>query len=224
MKRDCDLVRQVLLCIEHRGATCPLEALRADLRHESDERLRYHLQLVIDARWVAEVERSVAGPLGVRLTHDGHEFVEVARGDVRWRAAKAVVIEQTGGLSLALVRVLLLKWARRMVVGSRRVGRLRRPRQIRRFVECAAPAWWEGAFVARPDSTYDDDQVRILHRHRGNRKRRRTRVGFDAGLGAGRDAGYGTSYGANLHGGLAEELANEREERRPTVTLPPHMI
>ena len=80
MKRDCDLVRQILLSIEHRGATCPLEALRADLRHESDERVRYHLQLVIDAGWAAEVERSVAGPLGVRLTQAGHEFVELAQG------------------------------------------------------------------------------------------------------------------------------------------------
>ena len=86
MKRDCDLIRQILLCIEHRGAVCPLEALRADLRHESDERVRYHLQLAIDAGWVAEVERSVAGPAGVRLTHDGHEFVEMARGD--WRGGR----------------------------------------------------------------------------------------------------------------------------------------
>ena len=129
-----------------------------------------------------------------------------------WRAAKAVVIEETGGLSLALVRALLAKWASRMVLGRRRVGRLRRPRRIRRYVESVAPAWWELAFLAKPESTFDDDQVRILHRHRGNRKRRRTRVGADIG------------YGADLYDGLDEELAGERVERRPTVTLPSHMI
>jgi hypothetical protein len=212
MKRDCDLVRQILLCIEHRGAVCTLEALRADLRHENDERVRYHLQLVIDAGWVAEVERSVAGPLGVRLRHDGHEFLEVARGDVRWRMAKAVVIEETGGLSLALVRALLAKWALRILVRRRRVGRLRRPRRIRRYVGGVAPAWWESELLAKPESTFDDDQVRILHRHRRNRKRRRARVGSDVG------------HGADLYDGLDEELAGERAQRRPTVTLPRHMI
>jgi hypothetical protein len=218
MKRDCDLVRQILLCIEHRGATCPLEVLRADLRHESDERVRYHLQLVIDASWVAEVERSVAGPLGVRLTHAGHEFVELARGDVRWRAAKALVIEETGGLSLGLLRALLAKWAWRTIVRGERIGRLRRPRprvrspHVRSYVERVAPAWWEEQFLAEPASTLDDDQVRILHRRRRGRKRLRSREGIDAG--------YFSAYGADLYGGLAEEL----DERRPSVTLPPHVI
>jgi hypothetical protein len=79
-------------------------------------------------------------------------------------------------------------------------------------VASVAPAWWESAFLAKPESTLDDDQVRILHRHHGNRKRRRTRDGVDIG------------YGADLYDGLDEELADERVERRLTVTLPPHMI
>ena len=84
-----------------------------------------------------------------------------------------------------------------MVVGRRRVGRLRRPRRIRRNVESVSPAWWEGAFLAKPESAFDDDQVRILHRHRSNRKPSAP-VGLDVG------------YGADLYDGLEEELADER--------------
>jgi len=96
MNATSNFVRQILLNIEHRGAACPLEALRADLRHECDERVRCHLQLTIDAGWLAEVDRSSVSLLGVRLTHAGHEFIEVARDDARWRAAKVIVIEETG--------------------------------------------------------------------------------------------------------------------------------
>jgi Hypothetical protein (DUF2513) len=233
MKRDCELVRQILLNIECRGANCTLESLRADLRHESDERVRYHLQLVIDAGWAVEVERSIAGPIGVRLTHAGHEFVELARGDVRWRAAKAVVIEETGGQSLAVVRALLAKWAWRVVVHRERKGRLplsrresqrRRSPRVRRHAERIVPAWWQEAYSASPEAHLDDDQVRdghvqIGHRRCAIRKRIRPQVNY---------LNYHTGFGAlrrdDLYGELASELDSKRDELRPKVTLPPHMI
>ncbi|HEY4235184.1 MAG TPA: DUF2513 domain-containing protein [Lacipirellulaceae bacterium] len=200
MTCDVDLVRQILLNIEHRGAVCPLEALRADLRHESDERVRYHLQIVLDARWVAEVDRLVGCPPGVRLTHAGHEFVEVARDDARWRVAKAVVVEETGGQSLAMLRALLTKWAWRSVVRRERHQRPRR--RYRRYVESAVPAWWDGADAPSPDSL-DDDQVRLVRR-----RRHRGRIRPHA------------PWSDDLYEGLADEL-NDRER---SATLPPHII
>jgi hypothetical protein len=204
MKCDVDLSRQILLCIERRGANCPMEALRADLRHESNERIRYHLQLVIDAGWVAEVARSVAEPAGVRLTHVGHEFVEVARSDARWNKAKAVVIEETGGQSLNVLWALMARWAWRTVA----VSGLRPRRRIRRYVEQFVPAWRDRALYPESDGGSDDDQARILRRRRGNRKRRRARFG----------------YRARLAADLYDGLAGERDGSRPKVTLPPDMI
>jgi Hypothetical protein (DUF2513) len=201
MKRDVELVRQILLNIEHRGANCPLEAVRADLRHESDERIRYHLQLTIEAGWVAEVDGSLAGPHGFRLTHDGHEFIEVARGDARWRAAKAVVIEETGGQSLSMLRALLTRWAwRTILLGERRV---RPRRRYRRYVERVTPLNWTDVNIPESESILSDDQVRILRR-RGSRRRLRPRDGWSN----------------DLYGDLAEEL----DERQPSVALPPHII
>jgi hypothetical protein len=207
MKRDLDLVRQILLCIEHRGGQCPLDALRSDLRHESDERVRYHLELVIDAGLAIEIERVVVTPFGVRLTHAGHEFIEVARDDARWRAAKAVVIEESGGQSLGLIKALLMKWAWREVAEHRRHRHPRR--RYYRYVENWAPTWWDNAYTRSPSAALDDDQVRLVRRHRrGGRRLLRARLNWRDGV------------CDDLYGDVADELA----ERSRRATLPPQVI
>jgi hypothetical protein len=194
------LVRQILLNIEHRGANCPLDALRSDLRHESDDRVHYHLQLTIDAGLVAGMDRSVAGPFEVWLTHAGHEFMEVARGDARWRAAKAMVIEETGGQSLSMLRALLTRWGWRTIVRGER--RLRAHRHDRRYVESTVPPHWADAFAANPESMIHDEAGMVP------RDARRPRLSPRG------------DWCNDLYGDLAEEL----DERRPSVTLPPHVI
>ena len=111
---------------------------------------------------LAEVGRSVAGPHGMRLTNAGHDFIEVARDDARWRAAKVVVIEETGGQSLAMMRALLTKWAWRTVVRSER--QLRPRRRSYRYVESAAPAWWARAEYPDADFPIDDTTTRLVRR------------------------------------------------------------
>jgi hypothetical protein len=126
MKRDVDLIRQILLDLERHGAECTLDALRNGSAHEVDERTRYHLRLCIDAGLAKEIDRTAAGSPCVRLTNAGHEFIDICRGDGRWQAAKWVVHQQTGGLSLAVLRAVLTKWA---VQGISRNERLRRWRR-----------------------------------------------------------------------------------------------
>jgi hypothetical protein len=205
MKRDIDLVRQILLCIEHRGGQCPLDALRSDLRHESDERVRYHLELVIDAGLATEIERVAATPCGVRLTHAGHEFIEVAREDARWRAAKTIVIEETGGQSLGLIKALLTKWAWREIAHHQRHRHPRR--RSYRYIEGLAPTWWDTAYTRSHYPALDDDQTRIFRRRRG---RRFLRAGLN----------WRDGVDHNLYGDVADELA----ERTQRATLPPHVI
>src|SRR5262245_10638546 len=109
MKRDADLIRQILFDLERHAADCPVESLRNDTSHEIDERTRYHLRLCIDAGLAKEIDRSAAGSPCVRLTNAGHEFLDICRGDDRWQAAKWIVHQQTGGLSLAVLRAVLTK-------------------------------------------------------------------------------------------------------------------
>ncbi|MDZ4658256.1 MAG: DUF2513 domain-containing protein [Bythopirellula sp.] len=145
MKRDLDLARQLLLDIEARGADCSVSALHTGTYHrngtvhepptsfEIDERIRYHLRLLIDGGFLKEVDRTTAGVPCVRLTHDGHELLELARHEPLWREAKWLCQERTGGESLTVIRTFLI----RLAVGSRgylpreRAGYVgRRPRYL----------------------------------------------------------------------------------------------
>jgi hypothetical protein len=129
MKRDVDLIRQILFDLERHGAECTLESLRNSTTHEIDERTRYHLRLCIDAGLAKEIDRTPSGSPCVRLTNAGHEFLDICRGDGRWQAAKWMVHQQTGGLSLAVLRAVLTKWAVQGISLSERHRRWRRSYQ-----------------------------------------------------------------------------------------------
>ena len=122
MKRDLDLMRQLLLDIENRGADCSVSALRSSSNGQREERIRYHLRLLIDACLLKEIDRTTAGIPCVRLTHQGHELLELVRDEPLWREALWACHDRTGSLSLTVVQDLLGRWAQ---------GRARRP-QFRR--------------------------------------------------------------------------------------------
>jgi hypothetical protein len=147
MKRDVDFIRQLLFEIERHGADCSFDALRSGSAAEIDERTPYHVRLLIDAGLVKETDRTSAGSPCVRLTNAGHEFLDLCRGGARWREAKWVVQEESGGLSLSLLRAVLTKWAVESIAGSARYRRLRH--SYRRY-------YYRGKPVYRIDSYRDE--------------------------------------------------------------------
>jgi len=120
MKRDLDLARQLLLDIENRGTDCSVSVLRSGSNNQSEEQVRYHLRLLIDADLLKEIDRTSAGIPCVRLTHEGHELLALARSEPRWREAKYACQERLGGLSLTVIRSILLRWA---IAATRRAPR-----------------------------------------------------------------------------------------------------
>ena len=126
MKRDVDFIRHLLFDIERQGADCSLEALRNGSPTDADHRTQYHVRLLVDSGLVKEIDRTSAGVPCVRLTNAGHEFIELCRNDLRWREAKWFVEEQTGGLSISVLRAVLTKWAVDSITRSERIRRWRR--------------------------------------------------------------------------------------------------
>ncbi|MEN0111232.1 MAG: DUF2513 domain-containing protein [Planctomycetota bacterium] len=129
MKRDLDLCRQLLADIEAHGTDTTVTALRPGLAGEADERIRYHIRLLIDEGLTVEVDRSAGGVPCVRLTNAGHELLELSHDENLWREAKWAVAQRTGGQSLAVIRSVLARWAYEAatVGGAWRPRRLRRP-------------------------------------------------------------------------------------------------
>jgi hypothetical protein len=163
MKRNLDLARHLLLDIEARGADCSISALRAEGRYDDEEQIRYHLRLLLDTGLLKEIDRTSAGVPCVRLTHDGHELIELARHEGRWNEARYLCQQCTGGLALEVVRNILYSWAmagshgRPAVARGWRVpGEYVRPRLPYGLESFAGhPRWYGGPY-------WDDDAPRPL--------------------------------------------------------------
>jgi Hypothetical protein (DUF2513) len=177
MKRDVDLIRQILFDLERHGPDCSLESLRNGTSHEIDERTRYHLRLCIDAGLAKEIDRSAAGSPCVRLTNAGHELLDICRGDDRWQAAKWIVHQQTGGLSLAVLRAVLTKWAVQGMSRSERHRRWRRPYRpyyVQEYypgeVASAAGPYRVDSYRYEREPFYDDEHPPLVRARRDYRE------------------------------------------------------
>ncbi len=200
MKRDVDLIRQLLFDIERQGAECPLDSLRNGAAPETDERLRYHVRLLVDAGLAQQAEHGPAGQMCVRLTNAGHELLDLCRSEPRWREAKWIVQEQTGGLSLSVLRAVLTKWA---VEGISRSERRRRRRAYRPYYYRDEPVYRVESYRYEREPEFDDEPVRLV------RPRRDYRESADA-----------VDRWDHARTGLDDALADEPLG----VSLPVHMI
>jgi hypothetical protein len=204
VQRDIDLLRQLLLDVERCGATCPIDTLRADARHDADERVRYHVRLLADAGLLKEAGQTSTGSPCVRLTLDGQEFIELARSDARWREAKVAVLEATGGVPLTVLRSLLAKWAWRLVARNERRRVIRSRRRVHRYVEHVEPEMWLDAYATDPDALWDVDQARLVRERAAVRRRQRIPAGWEP----------------DLYSDVAAELA----DGSTSAPLPEHLI
>jgi hypothetical protein len=109
MKRDDELVRNILLQIEKRHA--PPQKMQAgdfDLDVEK-ERLTYHIKLLVDAGFVdGSVKRDSNGSWFWvdGLTWDGSEFLDNIRSDKVWKTTMERIGKKTGAASLKMVAAL----------------------------------------------------------------------------------------------------------------------
>lgn len=111
-KRDMDLIRDLLLAIEGGRLTYqaiePAQAEMLGIEIEpgqpfSDrEDLRYHLELLDDAKFIAGHGVSGGWWIVERMTWSGHEFLDTIRDDDVWKKTKAVA-GKVGGASVSFL-------------------------------------------------------------------------------------------------------------------------
>ena len=117
MKRDMDLARRVLGEIE--AAPFDLGGVELSLPDVDDVSLQYHLLLLSEAGLIEVIDvsdMSGAAYIPVRLTWQGHEFVEAARNESIWSKAKAAVAAKTGGMAFEVLSAVLKEYATRAVL------------------------------------------------------------------------------------------------------------
>lgn len=118
MKRDMDLVRDILRAIENLEDST-FDAKTFDHLSHPPAVINYHLGLLVDAR-LAEgtCDQLIGRPPDwyvTRLTWEGHEFLDAARNDTIWAKAKKKTLDATGGISLSLLKEVLFQLAKQAV-------------------------------------------------------------------------------------------------------------
>ena len=104
MKRNMDLVRKMLLEVERSDSGYAPQPLK--IRGYSDGLVGYHALIMWEAGLVEGVNAASAsgggpGALITRLTWQGHEFLDAARDDARWKKAKSI-LKKVGGATLQI--------------------------------------------------------------------------------------------------------------------------
>ena len=101
MKRDMDLLREILLQVETREPKQPLEV---KIEGRDRQEIVGHVHLLQEARFV---EASfTGGPTAIvhRLTWDGHEFLDAVRDSTVWAMVKKKLKKVGGTASVDIVK------------------------------------------------------------------------------------------------------------------------
>ena len=109
MKRDMDLVRQLLLSLEENGqlgATTPtIDGFTAD-------QVGYHAYLLVEAGLANGHDATTRANeyrnyVLTDLTNAGHDWLDAARDDTRWNQAKSIFAKM-GGVTLDVAKDVLV--------------------------------------------------------------------------------------------------------------------
>jgi hypothetical protein len=111
MKRDMDLVRQILFVLEERQPD--QNDVDIEIEGYSTSEIDYHLLLLIDANLIKAIYQQNLGDdfiwQDLRLTWAGHEFLDAARDNKRWEKAKGAMA-QVGGFVFDVGKQLLVQY------------------------------------------------------------------------------------------------------------------
>ena len=110
MKRNMDLIRQILLQVEASPhANFPV---RISIEGQDDETISYHVRLLDEAGLIEARDPGGNKWVPLRLTWRGQEFLEAARDNNVWEKAKQIA-SKSGGIAFETLFPLLLDLGRK---------------------------------------------------------------------------------------------------------------
>ena len=120
MKRNMDLVREILLQIE---ATEPRDVPKLNISGFEEEDIGLHVELVIEHGLVNGITipsgdgraHRIAAYRIEGLTWEGHDFLDAARNDTIWKKAKEKCLATTGGLAFDVLKACLVEFGKQAI-------------------------------------------------------------------------------------------------------------
>jgi exonuclease V gamma subunit len=107
MKRDIDLIKQILIEIEKSKKVKGW--IKIDIPNRSLEEISYHIKLLYQAGLIEAVNQTTKTEFewtAKSLTWQGHEFLDAIRNDTVWKKLKAKIKEQGGSIPFHVVKEL----------------------------------------------------------------------------------------------------------------------
>ena len=117
MKRDLDLIRELLFLIESQ------EDDRKELKlpPEMDRNVAvYHLDLLEQAGYTKnKIQYADNEPMWIHstITWDGHEFLDAVRNESVWNKVKDTAKEKGGGIPFEVLKALAIKLSEKIFLG-----------------------------------------------------------------------------------------------------------
>ena len=113
MKRDMELVRQILVQIEEHEHGMAPRSLTID--GYTQEQIGYHVHLMGQAGLLKVADVSHFGStspeaIATRMTWAGHEFLDAARSDTVWQRAKTQLGAQWASVPFDILKAVLMKF------------------------------------------------------------------------------------------------------------------
>jgi DNA-binding transcriptional ArsR family regulator len=118
MKRDMDLIREILLDMEDAPFTGGWLELKLEGYDESE--LSYHTLLLYEAGLIDAIDLSTMNHNVWKpkyITWAGHEFLDAARDNKRWETAKKIIAEKGGNLAFDVIKSVLIRLMTKAVLG-----------------------------------------------------------------------------------------------------------
>ncbi len=118
MKRDMELIRELLMAIEAVKKNTSFPASELNLKSAwATEDVFYNLQLMADAGFIdAQPVKSFQGIHNVlikRMTYEGHEFLDNARNESIWKETTGLVQQKGGSVAIGVIIQLLSATAKK---------------------------------------------------------------------------------------------------------------
>lgn len=110
MKRDLDLARDILRCIEEAPVTQGWIDL--EIRGRSYEEVSYHVMLLAKEGFIEAIDLSTHDGFVWKpksLLWPGHDFLEASRDEGIWAKAKQIVRTKSGGLTFEVLKAVLVE-------------------------------------------------------------------------------------------------------------------
>jgi hypothetical protein len=106
MKRDMELIRELMLSIESQDGDFNYESVKA-IGYDEPQ-INYHLELLIEAKLVVgEVHPLMGGFSPIihieKLSWSGHEFLENTRNESVWKETVKIVKEKGGSMAIGIL-------------------------------------------------------------------------------------------------------------------------